>query len=544
MLLLSALALQAKAQDTLFVHLQGVDTLFTELQKGPVVYVKNKTVHGPALRTNLFWWGAGAPNLGFEVPVGEHWSVGANAGFKSWDSFFWNDKSTSPRRWRHFAVAPGVRWYPTEVGNGLFIGIDLLYTHYNAGNIKFPFGMYKSAANDYRQGDLFGGGLAAGYSWPIGQHWRIEAELGAAAGYYMHDTYYVDSHCRNCIIGHETGWTVVPKLALNLVYAFGRPEEPAPVTRNIYHQPRKIAPLTPTLPLVEEWKGVAGQLEKNNPVLRPSSEYRPYTPDMILRKMPGVLYVHFPVGKTVIEPDFADNRETLDRILDITRQIFADTTSSVSCIQIVGLASVEGNAQKNQQLADARARALKQYIQDTLNVQESLFEYTGGGEAWTEFRDQVQDLVREGDATLTEEQLKRVLEILDTETDPARRERQLRSLDGGRIFARLKDLLDDQRNSGYIRIYYDYVPDETARQINAAIAALRDGRAADALPLLEAVKDDPRALSAYGVALWENGRRAEAVAVLRTAAPGDAAAAANLAEMERILMMENQSNSY
>ena len=220
-----AFSLPVKAQDTLFVHLQGADTLFTELQQGPaVVYVKEKTVHGPALRTNLLWWGTGAPNLGAEFPVGEHWSLGFDAGFKSWDRFFSNDPSTSPKRWRHMAFSPSIRWYPREVGSGFFVGADLLYLHYNAGNISLPFGMYKSLRTDYRQGDLFGAGLAAGYAWNLGPRWRIEAEIGAAAGPYRHDTYYVDHKCRNCAIGSEKGYGVVPRLGIGVVYTFGSRE--------------------------------------------------------------------------------------------------------------------------------------------------------------------------------------------------------------------------------------------------------------------------------------------------------------------------------
>lgn len=532
-----ALALTAKAQDTLFVHMQGADTLFTELQKGPKpVYVKNKPVHGPALRTNLLWWGVGAPNLGAEFPIGERWSLGLDAGFKSWDRFFSNDPSTSPKRWRHFAIVPDVRWYPREVGSGFFLDVNLLYLHYNVGNIKMPFGMYKSLRTDYRQGDLFGGGLSAGYAWNLGPRWRIEAEAGAAVGPYSHDKYYVDQKCRNCIIGPEKGVGVVPKLGVTLVYTFGKPKQKEPVEQIIWHPVDTVKPVIfePELKLVEEWKGVAGQLEKTNPVLRPTSEYKPYTPDMVLRKMPGVLYVHFPVAKTAIDEDFRNNRETLDKILDLTRQIFADTTSSVSCIQIVGLASVEGGMQKNQQLSNARAAALKQYIQGRMPIADKLFELAGGGEAWTEFRDQVEDMKKLGSSEFTPEQLDRVLEVLDTESDPARREQRLRSLEGGRVFARIKDLLSDQRNSGYIRIYYDYVPDETARQINAAIAALNAGRPAEALRLVETVKDDPRAVETYAVALWETGRRQEAVSVLRTAG----ALSRNLEQMEKVLKNE------
>lgn len=534
-------ATSAGAQDTLFIHVRGVDTLFTELHRdASPVYLKNKPYRNPSVRTNLFYWGSGTPNLGFEVPVSGHLSAGANFGFKPWDRFFSNDPNlTAPRRWRNLVVSPEIRWYPDTVTNGLFVAADGLYTHYNTGNVRFPLGLYKNVRDEYVQGNLFGGGLAVGYTWWLTGNLRLEVEAGAAFGWFSHDTYYINDRCQNCIVDHEKGTAIVPKLGLNLAWTFGQPKREQ-IEEVIVHPVDTIKPifLQPYLPLVDEWKGVAGQLEKNHPVLRPSSEYKPYSPDMILRKMDDPLYVHFVLDKIVIEPDYRNNRSVLDQIIDITSQIVADTTSTVSCIQIIGLASIEGNARHNQQLSDGRAKALQKYITDRVAVSPDVFESVSGGEAWTEFRDQVGDLILAGGGEgLTVAQLQRVLDIIDTEADIAKRERRIRSLEGGSVYEKLRGpLLADQRNSGYIRIYYDYVPDNNARQINAAIAALRDGRADEALRLLEPVKDDPRAANTLGIALWETGRQEEAVAVLRaSAASGDAAAARNLEEMERVI---------
>ncbi len=150
-----------------------------------------------------------------------------------------------------------------------------------------------------------------------------------------------------------------------------------------------------------------------------------------------------------------------------------------------------------------------------MHADDTLFEHVGGGEAWTEFRDQVNDLKIEGSDNLTGADIEKVLDIIDNEPDPARRERRLRTLDRGRVYNILRnELLSDQRNSGYICIYYDYVPDETARDINRAIELTREGRHAEALSLLEEVKGDPRSWLAYSTSLYYNDHVEEAVAVL------------------------------
>ncbi len=160
----------------------------------------------------------------------------------------------------------------------------------------------------------------------------------------------------------------------------------------------------------------------------------------------------------------------------------------------MGLASVDGTPSKNAELALSRAQALQSYIQDRLAVPDSLFETVGGAEAWTEFRDQINDLLLAGGgAGLSVEQLRKVLEIMDGEPDPARRERALKALDGGSIYASLRDdVLSDQRNAGYVRVYYDYVPDEHARTINRAIDAIEAGDVALAREIIQTVKEDPR----------------------------------------------------
>ena len=273
------------------------------------------------------------------------------------------------------------------------------------------------------------------------------------------------------------------------------------------------------------------------------SEYRPYTPDRILRKEEGPLCVFYELDKVRLLRSFSekeyhrDNGPVLDEIMDVTAQILSDTTSSVKVIQIVGLASIEGRLSHNVWLADERALSLQKYIQERLSIPDSMFETVGGGEAWSEFRDQINDLVLEGGgAGLTKEQLQWVINVIDTEPDVNRRESILKKKDGGALFAKLKaNVLQDQRNSGYLRIYYDYVPDESAREINSAIDLMASGDYAGALKALEAKRDDARSDNAYAVALFYNGREAEAMEMLRkAAASGDESASRNLMQLEDI----------
>ena len=132
------------------------------------------------------------------------------------------------------------------------------------------------------------------------------------------------------------------------------------------------------------------------------------------------------------------------------------------------------------------------------------------------------------------EGLQAAIEVIDHEPDLNRREQRLRRLEGGRPWKYIKQyVLSDQRNSGYIRIYYDYVPDKAAATINRASELIGKGQYAEALALLNTVRSDERAQNALGVALWQTGRKQEALDCFRRAAAnGNADAKENLRQLE------------
>ena len=320
------------------------------------------------------------------------------------------------------------------------------------------------------------------------------------------------------------------------------------------------APFDPIYNKVEENKGKAGELEKLFPVLEHVSKYKPYDDTRVLRKEKGALYVHFPLDKIDLRYDFRDNDWRLDRIVDITRQITADTTSSVEKIQIIGMASVEGTVPHNHWLAQNRGKALKDYVRRAVPaVTEQMFEVIDGGEAWTEFRDQINDvrLLKQGqkmdakqlgvdayDLALTDddlaqismEELDQVLDIIDNEPNLDRREQRLRAIRGGQTYRfLLRTLLADQRNSGYLRVYWDYVPDEIAALINQAVELMRQGEYQKAYDILSEprVQADHRSWNALGCCHYMLGREQEGIRWFQQAADdGNPDARRNLDQIE------------
>ena len=494
-----------------------------------------------AIKNNLLYDAALTPNLGveFRLPGQQHWTAALNVGYSPFKL-----GTDTERRWRHVLVMPEMRYWFCEAFARHFLGVNVVYSHYNASKLKLP--LYST--EDFRyQGDLAGLGASWGYDIAIGKNksWNIEFEVGAD----LSVTWYEKYACEHCgdRLGFSHRFFVLPKLGVNFAYLFPRKrvnkermhacDDPSErLLINIpYIAPEPFVPKLSDLSLV----GTLDTLIREHPVLAHISQYEPYTEDVVLRKKPGMLYVHFPLDKTELRRDYRDNGRVLDEIIHVTQRILADSVVSVKKIQIIGLASIEGPLQHNCDLGNGRARALQEYVQRCLPATAGMFDVNGGCEAWAEFTDQLQERVAAESPQMAAE-LQQALDIIASEDDLNVRERKLKRMNGGRTWNYIKEhILSDQRNSGYIRIYYDYVPDTNAKVINEASELLTTDCSDchhEALRLLLTVRSDERALNALGTAYWLCGQQQEALDCFRRAAAnGNADAKENLRQLEQHL---------
>ncbi len=407
------------------------------------------------ISNNLLYDAWLTPNLRVGLRLSPHWSMGVTGGYRPWPT----DDHKS-RKWKHLLVSPDVRYWTDSVNVHHFFGVNLIYSHYNVADVKFPFGLYKSVRDERRQGDLGALGVYYGYSWPLGRHWNIEALIGAAVGYTKYDRY----ECGECgtKIDDDKKWFAMPQAALNIVFNIpGRPKKAVePIQTTTIPAIIQTEPVTKTdtvevvIPK-EPVEPAIHRLAKEYPVLADISEYKPYDRSQVLRRDNRALFVYFPMAKTDIQPDWRGNQQTLDQIVEATKRLLALDDTKLCKIQIVGLASFDGGMRLNEKIAEGRAEALKKYIQDRLSVSDDQFDVAYGGEDWADFRDQLEEEIANGSSHAAE--LQKVLEIIDTEESLPRREQKIRKLRGGRTYQYIKEHhLDDQRNSGYLRVYYDY----------------------------------------------------------------------------------------
>jgi len=188
-----------------------------------------------SIRTNMLYDATLTPNVGVGVKVDSVWSVGLNAGFNAWDI----DKQQN-KKWRHLLVSPNVRRYhgfkrdtlctygylsdgsygvirdSVVTRRARYWEANLIYSHFNVGNTRIPFGLYSGVRDRRLQGDLIALGGKYGYSWILSRSWRVEAEAGIAVGY----AWFKEYDCVVCgeSLGNGNRIFLLPQLGINIVY--------------------------------------------------------------------------------------------------------------------------------------------------------------------------------------------------------------------------------------------------------------------------------------------------------------------------------------
>ena len=133
-----------------------------------------------------------------------------------------------------------------------------------------------------------------------------------------------------------------------------------------------------------------------------------------------VVVIWFGFDDATVRPDYSDNRRSL---AELDSLMSARNFTVLDTLRIVGRSSMEGNYDYNHLLALRRARSVKTYITKHYPEFQGTVSMVSEGEVWDDFRAAVA-----GDASLPEVSRTRMLEIIDSDATPDRKEARLRSL--------------------------------------------------------------------------------------------------------------------
>jgi outer membrane protein OmpA-like peptidoglycan-associated protein len=213
--------------------------------------------------------------------------------------------------------------------------------------------------------------------------------------------------------GEETkNYVGATKAALSLVYTFGRTKQPAPKT------------FVPPPPV------------RDTIILQPQPQrdtiYIASVPTVVeYRQERGEASIQFPVNQSTLHPEMGQNRSELMKIARSMEAVRRDPSAIIQGITIKAFSSPEGDSARNEALARQRAENLRNYMVETFQLPDTLFNIIDGGENWEGLR---QAIAISPDLTRAErEDLSKIL----LTPDIAERKARLRAYGGGEIYTRL-----------------------------------------------------------------------------------------------------------
>ena len=289
------------------------------------------------LKTNLLMDATATINLGVEFPLGRRWSMDVSGNYNGWTL-------SDNRKWKHWMVQPEFRFWTKTRQRGHFIGIHLLGGEYNLNRMHLPFKMYPSTADRRHEGWGVGAGFTYGYRWNFSERWGMEGQLGLGWIYTEYDKFCP----KNCGVRVSSGskhWFGPTKIALNLIYRFGK--------KNRMAEAARLAALNAPKPIIEE------RIVRDTVIIRDTVVIHASEPARMFRNETYILHLQYEAGSAKIVRTLADNGERLAAFKEFIDRIQGDSTVVIQRISLTGYCSIEGTAQYNDRLSSTRAHTLR-----------------------------------------------------------------------------------------------------------------------------------------------------------------------------------------
>lgn len=164
------------------------------------------------IKTNALYWSTSTPNLGVEISMGKKHTAQIFVGLNPWKQNGGDQSSI-----RHWLVMPEYRYWFCQNFNGWFLGVHAMGGQFNTGGVNLPFGIFKPLRDHRYEGWYAGGGVTAGYQWPLTKHWNLETSLGVGYDYIQYDKFKCGICGEKQKSSHDN-YLGPTKAALSLIY--------------------------------------------------------------------------------------------------------------------------------------------------------------------------------------------------------------------------------------------------------------------------------------------------------------------------------------
>lgn len=137
-----------------------------------------------AVKTNLLYWMAATPNIGAEVALSPHSTLGATMNINRWTI-------GADNKIQHFFIRPEYRYWVTGKYTRLYFGIHVMAGNLEVGGFRIPFigdHLFSGLSSKYYKGSFFAGGASIGYQFYVSPHWNLEISAGAGLARFNYHT--------------------------------------------------------------------------------------------------------------------------------------------------------------------------------------------------------------------------------------------------------------------------------------------------------------------------------------------------------------------
>ncbi|MBR6346864.1 MAG: DUF3868 domain-containing protein [Bacteroidales bacterium] len=137
------------------------------------------------------------------------------------------------------------------------------------------------------------------------------------------------------------------------------------------------------------------------------------------RSVSGEAYVVFPSGKSAVDPAYRKNSEELQKIRNTIDSVRVDPDITIKEVVLKGYSSPEGKYSSNEKLSEQRTEAIREYVSGLFEMPEDVFHAESVAENWDGLRAEV--------AATEWKNRDKLLEIIDSDLDPDKKEARLKS---------------------------------------------------------------------------------------------------------------------
>lgn len=169
-----------------------------------------------AAKTNLLYWAATTPNIGAEVALGKHSTLGATVNWNPWTI-------GSDNKIQHWFVRPEYRYWFSAPYTRFFLGLHAMGGGFEVGGFKLPLlgdKLLTGLPGNYYKGSFAAAGVSFGYAFYLSPRLNLELSAGLGVARIAYHTEPIRGPKPDTNLNRVRYLPMPTELGISLVYLF------------------------------------------------------------------------------------------------------------------------------------------------------------------------------------------------------------------------------------------------------------------------------------------------------------------------------------